>query len=180
MMKLSKAERYSLSNQLRILEALYPDEAEDLAVQREALERGYEFIYEMNISQTIDDDDIMSTDECKEVWDTMDMFLSIDRTIEALGSEGLEDFHLIRFAGYDGNNESKFMAFASYTVERLKRFTHLPLREPDYFNSHMPMRDAYQRMLSEWKKIPFERRFPMSRENLELVLGAAIHPEHRG
>ena len=41
-------ERWMVSNQLRILEALYPEEAESLAVQREANERDYEYVYDIN------------------------------------------------------------------------------------------------------------------------------------
>lgn len=44
-MKLTRMERIVLVNQLRIMEALYPDEASQLGVQREALERGYELLY---------------------------------------------------------------------------------------------------------------------------------------
>jgi hypothetical protein len=39
-MQLSGVERWILSNQLRILEALYPDDAGSLAEQRTSLERG--------------------------------------------------------------------------------------------------------------------------------------------
>ena len=40
--KLTTLDRLVLSNQYRILEALYPDEAETLAIKREAIENGYE------------------------------------------------------------------------------------------------------------------------------------------
>ena len=176
-MNLTRLERYRLANQLRILEALYPDEAEDYAIQREALERGYEFNYSMRTDHL--DADVMTEDECKEVWNTMDMFVSIGRSIEELKLEGLEDKLFTKFAGYDGNNETKFMAFAAYTVERLKRFTHLPMQEPGYFNSHMPVRPVYGRMLSKWLEIPMPNRFDMGRDALLAVLQEAIHPENR-
>jgi len=178
-MKLSKFERYLLANQLQILEALYPDEAEGFAVQREALEHGYEFIYAMHTDHIYDGDDKMTDDECREVWDTMDMFLSIDGSLEKIGRDGFDDQPMTKFVGYDGNNEAKFMSFASYTVKRLKRFTHLPVDKPNYFNSHMPTRDIYGRMLTEWKKIPDSNRFSMSSDQLQQVLQAAVHPDNR-
>jgi len=178
-MELSKLERYFLSNQLRILEALYPTEADEFAVQREAIEQGYSFIYEMGMDHILDGDDVMTQNEAKEVWDAMDMFLSIDRTIQELGLEELHNEHFTRFRGYDGNNESKFMGFAAFTVERLRRFTHLPLKEELYFNSHMPTRPIYDRMLTEWRKIDYQHRFPMNKEDLMKVLEAAVHPENR-
>lgn len=178
-MELSKLERYYLSNQLRILEALYPNEADELAVQREAVEQGYSFVYDMGMDHILDGNDAMTPEESKEVWEAMDMFLSIDRTIQDLGLEDLHKEHFTRFRGYDGNNESKFMGFAAFTVERLGRFTHLPLKEELYFNSHMPTRQIYERMLIEWRKIDYQHRFPMRKEDLMKVLEAAVHPENR-
>lgn len=178
-MELSKLERYYLSNQLRILEALYPDEANEFAVQREAIEQGYSFVYEMGMDYILEGDDAMSPVESKEVWETMDMFLSIDRTINELSLENLHSKYFTRFRGYDGNNESKFMGFAAFTVERLGRFAHLPLKEELYFNSHMPTRQVYSRMLTEWRKIDYGRRFPMKKEDLIKVLEAANNQEDR-
>lgn len=178
-MKLSKLERYTLSNQLRILEALYPNEAEDFAVQREAIESGYELLYELNIDHIYDEGSALTEEECREVWNTMDMFLAIDRSRELLKNDSLENEYAAKFRGYDGNNETKFMAFAAYTVERLKRFTHLKMAEPGYFNSHMPVRPVYLRMLDEWQKIPMPARFQMSEDQLKAVLDSAIHPENR-
>lgn len=178
-MELSKLERYFLSNQLRILEALYPDEADELAVQREAVEQGYSFVYNMGMDYILDGTDSMTSEESKEVWAVMDMFLSIDKTIQDLGLEHLHGKYFTRFMGYDGNNETKFMGFAAYTVERLRRFTHLPLKEELYFNSHIPTRQIYDRMLNEWRKIEYQHRFPMREEDLMKVLEAAVYSENR-
>ena len=49
--KLSRLDRLFLSNQLRILEALYPEEANDLARRREALECGYEMLYDWDMDR---------------------------------------------------------------------------------------------------------------------------------
>jgi hypothetical protein len=174
---LSKLDRILLVNQLRILEALYPDEAADLGVQRESLERGYEMLYAWYYESIYDGDDKMTADESREVWETMDMFDAIDRS--APKDLDRSKYPVTKFAGYDGNNESKFMAFARFTVERLKRFEYLPLVKDGYWNSHAPMRDIYARMLEEWNRIPLESRFQLSDDQLNRVLSAAIHPENR-
>lgn len=176
-LKLTKLDRVFLVNQLRIMEALYPDDASQLSVQREALERGYEMLYAWGFEYIYDGDAKMSIEECQEVWDTMDMFDGIERSMP----EGLDTSNLTmtKFAGYDGNNEGKFMSFAQFTVERLNRFEYLELQKPGYWNSHFPVRDIYQRMLEEWKKVPRLERFSMSQEQLTRVLAAAIHPENR-
>ncbi len=51
-MKLTRTERWILSNQYRILEALYPDERGSLEKARIALESGYELEYD-GMSQRI-------------------------------------------------------------------------------------------------------------------------------
>src|SRR3546814_16599785 len=73
--KLSRKERLFLSNQMRILEALYPEEAQYISTQRVAVERGYEFLYDFELmSHIYEGDDTLSSDEAKEVWDTLEMF----------------------------------------------------------------------------------------------------------
>ena len=171
-MILSKYERYSLSNQLRILEALYPSEADDLAVQREAVEKGYFLAIEEGMEHIYDSDSVVSLEECEEVWSVMNMFLAIDQTIKALGKANLHDDYFTRFRGYDGNNEAKFMGFAEFTIKRMGRFAHLPLEKSDYLNSHMPIREMYLSMHEEWQRISLNSRFPMSEQDLIRVLSA--------
>lgn len=177
--KLSRLERYNIVNQIRILEALYPDEANELAVQREALERGYEMLYSWSMNHIYDGNDVMTREESLEVWDTFDMFDALNRAFEEYKDLDISQYHLTKFAGYDGNGETKFMSFAAFTVERLKRFDYLPMSREGYWNSHMPMRATYKRMRDEWYKIYPEHRFNLSREQVIEILKAAIHPEHR-
>lgn len=176
-MKLSKLDRIFLVNQLRIMEALYPAEAPQFNVQREVIERGYEMLYAWGFEHIYDEDENMTAEESREVWDTMDMFDAIARSMpEGFDTSG---YPMTKFAGYDGNVESKFMSFAQFTVERLKRFEYVPMERPGYWNSHRPMRATYCRMLNEWKKWPSPDRFSMPREQLGRVLAEAIHPENR-
>lgn len=179
-MKLTKLERIFLVNQLKILEALYPDEAEQLSLQREALEQGYEMLYAWHTEYIYEGDDVMTAEESREVWDTMEMFDAIDRSLRELPQDQVDDKRLwTKFMGYDGNNEGKFMSFAQFTVERMKRFDYLPMVKPGYFNSHMPVRDIYRRMLAEWKNVPSQSRFDLNQVDLNKILGAAVHPENR-
>lgn len=66
-MKLSRTERWMLSNQYRILEALYPADAGSYARHREALESGYELHYDWMIGSIYDDKDTLSSEDCREV-----------------------------------------------------------------------------------------------------------------
>lgn len=177
--KPDRLQRLILVNQMRLLEALYPDEADEISVHREALEHGYELLYDWNVSHIYDGDDAMTREESLEVWNTLDMFDAINRFVMRSESAELANSAFAKFSGYDGNNETKFMAFTMYTVERLKRFYYVPMAKPGYYNSHYPARDQYRRMLAVWNKVPRSRRFELTKDEVEAILAAAIHPDHR-
>lgn len=177
MLKLSKFQRILLINQMKILEALYPDESKEFIDNREILEHGYEYLYDFVYEFITDGAENMSRAECKEVWDTLEMFGSLSSAAKLL------NLHIslgeIIFKGYDGNNEGKFMAFARFTVERMERFQYVPMDNMHYWNSHSPMRETYNRMLAVWRKLPNRARFEMSAHDVRMVLDAAVDPEVR-
>ena len=80
-MKLSKLERISLIQQHQILQKLHPDDAASHEKAVEVLSNGYEYMYDELYQFVYDDDDIMSEDDCKEVWETLTMFESIDKQL---------------------------------------------------------------------------------------------------
>ena len=174
---LTRLERYFLSNQLRILEALYPDEAESLSIKREAIENGYELLYGWDLEHIYDGSSVMTPSECEEVLETLAMCDAIDRATREAGD--IENKSFAKFSGYDGNNESKFKSFAEFMMRKRERFSYLPLQKDNYWNSHMPMRHVYQRMLDEWHRVSETRRYALSREETAAILAAAIHPESR-
>lgn len=192
--KLSRKERLFLSNQMRILEALYPEEAQYISTQRVAVERGYEFLYDFELmSHIYEGDDTLSSDEAKEVWDTLEMFGALGDADEKAAPAGAAkgggpdagqpaapdpapDHPLRHFRGYDGNNESKFMAFAAYTVQKLGRFEYVKLARNNYWNSHMPMRPIYQRMLAVWRELPAENRLDLDAAQAAHVRAAGAPP----
>lgn len=170
--KLSRIERYMLSNQLKILEALYPQEANDFAVAREAFERGYEMLYEWNLEHIYGEGEIVSVREAREIWKTLDLFDALNRYMK----ENNISNPSAEFQGYDGNNEGKFMSFTAYTMERLGRFQYVKLPGDKYYNSHRPMREVYKRMVSEWENIPSERQFNLNETDFDHIINAKINP----
>lgn len=168
----SRKERLFLSNQMRILEGLYPDEADYISTQRVAVERGYEFLYDLELMNHIaGDEDAMTADEAKEVWDTLEMFGALGDADAANPAAEGEPAPLL-FRGYDGNNEGKFMGFAAYTVQKLHRFEYVKLARENYWNSHMPMRPVYQRMLAVWRALPDGSRLNLDKEQAARVRAA--------
>lgn len=164
-MELSQFQRWVISNQLRILAALCPkEEAKSISVQREAIERGYEEYYDTPI-----DHNTMSNHDRAEVRDTLDMFRAIEVSIRGQETNEFETHPLRKFGGYDGNNETEFMALTSYIMNRKGLWSELLLEDED-LNSHGPMRCIYAKMLETWKGFDTAERFNMSSEQIRLVL----------
>jgi|HubBroStandDraft_2_1064218.scaffolds.fasta_scaffold01583_4 uncharacterized protein YfbU (UPF0304 family) len=106
---LTPVERLQLINQFRILEKLYPEQAEDYEESRDIIANGYTIQYGEVFSEVFEE---MSMDECKYVFDVLDLHRTLINSYQALSDKkGLtpED---VRFRGFDGNNETKRYAFA--------------------------------------------------------------------
>lgn len=148
-LRLSRTERLILSNQYQILERLYPDDAEYLQQTRQALERGYALHYKDAV-ENIDEDEL-SAEDCVEVLDILSMFTALDRAYSKLTDKSGIDEWRVKFAGFDGNNESRLMGYTRYFFNydggRFKE-----LHRGDDFNSHIPMLATYRTMLREWNK----------------------------
>ena len=111
---LTPFERLSLMNQLSILKHLDPENSEHYEDQIEILHGGYTIMYG-ELFKTVFEE--MDVDECKYVFDVLDMFRALINSFEALeDKQGLtaED---VQFEGFDGNNETKRWAFAEYLQE---------------------------------------------------------------
>lgn len=111
-MKLDKAQRWILVNQMRILAALYPSDREDYERTAEALGSGYELEYDLQAPHIYDE--VLTEDECHEVRETMQMYWHMQGITKQLSDKTGVDEEKLFFRGYDGNNETKFMAYARY------------------------------------------------------------------
>jgi uncharacterized protein YfbU (UPF0304 family) len=163
-MKLTPVERWMLSNQFRILEALYPDEAESYAEAREAIENGYELQYDL-LSQHISED-VMSVEDCNEVIDILNMFRVLKFSYEDLDDKSEIDEGDIEFGGFDGNHEGKQMAFTRHFCGSGESYAEL--NRSGGFNSHWPMLDRYRQMLAEWKKSANQHR--LTKEDIQRII----------
>ena len=154
-MKLSRNERFIIVNQLRILEALYPDEANSYINQRIAFESGYESHYEWSMESIATE--TISEDTSREVIDVLDMFRAFyyyKKSNECL--KDIDEKSLL-FSGYDGNDpvEIRLMEYAKYFINDLGKFKEvLEFKDGNFdFNSNTKKRSKYKRMLSRWLKI---------------------------
>jgi len=113
LVKLTQVERWILVNQCLILEKLYPDDAEDYARTREALEHGYELEYGWHTSHILSDG--LSETECREVIDILEMFRVLGLFYEKHNKPQIDDWKLT-FTGFDGNNETLQILYTQYVV----------------------------------------------------------------
>ena len=168
-MKLDRKDRWILSNQLRILEALYPSEAQYHRQNREALESGYEFHYPEATQHVYPEEYTMTVEECKEVINILTMFDHLRTAYEELGETAGIDKWAVEFSGFDGNNETKQMAYARYFCS-LDGGRFQNLSKGDDFNSHRPVLGVYQRMLVQWRKSTNPHN--LSKEDVKRIVSA--------
>ncbi len=147
MTKITRVERKILVNQYTILEKIDPERAEEYAYCKEVLENGFEADYSDVLRGTYDEPDTMSVAECKYVGDVLQMY-DMMQTGYKNGQTQSVDPKRLKFPGFDGNNETKFMAYARHMRDH-RKWTFLDLGAAD-FNSHYPTEDRYARMLEEW------------------------------
>lgn len=165
-MILDLKDRLMLANQMRIMEALYPDDARHYATHRKALESGFSLNYEWLLRDFSDE---MSVGECKEVWDILEMYRAITFSIERHGA----DPYAIpgsKFPGFDGNLESQLLAYVTYILVDLERYEELRGNSilPRY-DSHSPMILKYRAMLDRWRMANSESL--LSLEQIRHILG---------
>lgn len=170
-MTLTTTERLILSNQYRILEALYPDEADYFAQRREAVESGYELSYHTVFEHITDS--TLSEKECQEVLDILTMFSDLKHFASKLEDlSGINTFYL-DFPGFDANEEGKQYGYANYFCD-LGRFENL--EGAGKKNSHGPFLIAYRRMLAQWKACKREHGIGMlelTKDDLIRIIDAA-------
>lgn len=167
-MKLDKKERLALVNQFLILEKLYPEEADHYAKHRQALAEGYELHYSW-IYENIWDG--LTKEECKKVLDILDMYSALHYSSEKSQCAEFKEHYWVKFKGFDGNNESSYMAYCRYFIVDLDRFRELRYGQefPD-LNSHMPSVYKYTAMLNTW--LEMGRSFELNDEQALAILEA--------
>jgi len=145
-MDLTPNERLFLFNQYKLLENLAPP------VEREYYERCAK-ILQHGFSGYYDFDSFfspqMTQQQCDEVLDTLDTHRSLLRAYENLADRNGIDELNIRFAGFDGNNESGHMRLAEFLIAPQGEWDEFKGRD---VNSHCPTLHRYRAMVREWKR----------------------------
>ncbi len=84
----------------------------------------------------------------------------------------------LSFAGYDGNNEGRYMSIAHTMVERLDRFSEF--KGIANRNSHCPSVERYARMYAAFESMRSDIVMrTMDADEIIQVISEAVHPDNR-
>jgi uncharacterized protein YfbU (UPF0304 family) len=166
---LTKKDRLILINQYRILAWLSRGEESHYLELIDILERGYEVFYSM-VDEWISED--MPESEGRFVLEVLSLYRAIEDVKRSSRDPRLLNHHLSIFPGFDGNNESEYLGFCRFLLEKQGKFQEQQqyLAVNDGMNSHRPMIDTYHRMLQAAGDISNVRR--LSPEEVIAILEA--------
>lgn len=173
MEKLSRVERLILSNQYKILEALYSDDADYYKNTRTAIEEGFELHYD-EIFQGLSENEL-TIDECREVLDILDMYRAITFSVNKLDENEKKeiDNYYLKFEGFDLNDEyeGKRVIYSRYFINDLDRFQELKYGN-SYAdcNSHAERMPKYRAMLKVWSS--FVDKYNLDKDKIKELLNA--------
>lgn len=111
---LTPFQRLALMNQLSILKHLDPENSEHYEDHIEILHGGYTIMYG-ELFKTVFEE--MDVEECRYVFDVLDKFRALINSFNELEDKQGLTADDVSFEGFDGNNETKRLAFAEYLQE---------------------------------------------------------------
>jgi len=154
---LAPVERQQLILLHQVLQHLDVDEADYHRRMAEVLTEGFTLEYEKVFSAYAE----LPRDDCKLVFDVLDMFSVIKVSLAALGESDrnplmAEHGFTLRFQGFDGNDarEGKMASYVTY-LQADDRWTNLreDVELADGGNSHSLMLSRYEAMLGVYRPI---------------------------
>ncbi|WP_334666562.1 YfbU family protein [Streptomyces cyaneofuscatus] len=163
-MELTDAERLILSNQYQILAKL--DNDEHYALMAETLRRGYKWLYDEYLEQSLWPN--VDDDKAEFVVDVLDLYSTLKASYSELEDKSGIEAREVKFPGFDGNNEGDLMGFANFLLKH-GRFDDVLNKGGN--NSHMPTVEIYRRMLQAWRDMG-EPAYPYSKEQIRQLLDA--------
>lgn len=167
-MKLTRAERWLLANQYRILQHLSDAPVPLYEQAITILANGYESEYDY-AAQYIGESTV-SVEVSSEVKDVLQMFSEFRWIESRISLSDGRHASLFNFWGFDGNNSHDHLAYASFILER-GDFSDLGLATCP--NSHSDTIETYRSMVRLWKALP--RRGPlMTDADVRTVLDGPI------
>lgn len=139
----SKTERLILLNQYTILQELQPTQQWEISAQiiQEGLTAEYgrltDHLYEP-----------LAEEDCRYVGQVLAVYDALQRPY---ADEHAEIPKELTFPGFDGNNESSYLGYARFMMDKLDRWSFLKI--VGGLNSHHPTTAKYTKMIRAWEKL---------------------------
>lgn len=191
---LTLVERQTLALLHRILARVLPEDANDedgdesyQLSRASVLEQGFTGEYSTEFEVLSGE---LSIAQCGFVVDVLSMFQLAKWSMEDLGGkgEGLpeDQVHALTFRGFDFNDplEGHMGAYVRHLVTEDRWAEQMEVvHNGERGNSHLPMREAYSRMLAEYRDLkqrqPKHQPRLLTKRELEQLAAARIHPDNR-
>ena len=177
-MELKRSERWILSCQYRILEALYPQEADEFRKVREALDRGDAAVIAAHAPfsdrhEPLDPD--LSEEDRSRIRRILSLFDALQHSHREMEEPpAIDDPEELLFRGFDAESERALAEYASRLLAETGQFAHVDHKES--LDGEGPMLPAYQRMLDAWRTYSDKR--DLTTVQIFFILEAATEPTH--
>jgi uncharacterized protein YfbU (UPF0304 family) len=142
--------RLVLANQYKILALLDKGSADDWEAAAEIVEEFQPYTSLPGIDAMLDyRRDPLTVEDQDLVMDAIEVF-AVLQDAEKAGAKPPAPYTASDFPGFDGNNETKLMAYARDLRDRQHKWQYVEVASKD-LNSHHPTVDMYERMIAAWK-----------------------------
>lgn len=173
-MELTRPERWILSNQYRLLEALYAEDAEHFRKVREALESGDSALIASYSAFIRFERPPLSDEDSSLVHAILSMYDALQASHRELSDPTDIEVASLQFPGFDAEVETAFRQYTGYLIEEEKEFIDLD-RQAD-LTSVGPSLPMYRRMLEAWRSYANARQ--LSLVQILYLLQAGTEPTH--
>lgn len=142
--------RLVLANQYKILALLDKGSADQWEAAAEIVEEFQPYTSLPGIDAMLDySRDPLTVEDQGLVMDAIEVF-AVLQDAEKAGAKPQAPYAASAFPGFDGNNETKLMAYARDLRDRQHKWQYVEVASKD-LNSHHPTVDMYERMIAAWK-----------------------------
>lgn len=166
-LELSKKDRVLFINQYEILKVLDADNADHYEELIEILTNGYAIFFS-KVDEWVFDE--MDVSQGRLVLDTLDMYRAFANHFRENPGSPSAQHDWATFRGFDGNEETEYMSFACFLIEKQGKFDEQRENENVGFNSHSPSLPKYRRMLAAWQDN--DRAFDLDAAQVAQILDA--------
>lgn len=172
-MELSEGEKLILIMLSEIHEKLKIDDGIDPKLVRDAIYGEYTWALAWQYPGLVGGGENKTPPVVSKVLDILEMWELLEHSYNQLQSadkakvkaDTTPSGYDVRFRGFDGNNETEYMATAGVLINHLDRFSIFKGRD---LNSHMPSLETYGRMLEVF--LPIRRSHSLGMLNAEQII----------